>query len=61
MARLVPRSQTAFFRFLFVVAERRVWCNSYSRVVLTTIQFLEMLIGADGRKRSINIKVRMAL
>ena len=27
-------------------------------VTLTTIQFLEMLIGADGRQRSIN-KVRM--
>ena len=37
-----------FFPFFFVVAAKRVWCNSTSRLVLATIQILEMLIGEDG-------------
>ena len=37
-----------FFLFFFVVAEKRLWCNSTSRLVLATIQILEMLIGEDG-------------
>ena len=56
---VVSRGQTAFFPFLSDDGrwKKRVWCNSDGRLVLATIQFLEMLIGGDG-KESIN-KVRM--
>ena len=37
------------FPFFFVVAEKRVWCNFNSRLVLTTLQILEMLIGKNGK------------
>ena len=55
---VVSHSQTAFFHFFFVGAEKGSGVTPIAELVLTTIQFLEMLIGADGWKRSIN-KVRM--
>ena len=42
--------QTAFFHFLFVVAEKRVWLISVGRFVLQTPRFWESLIGGDNYK-----------
>ena len=55
---LVSRGQTAFFRFLFGVAEKRVWCNSVASFVLQNLQILEMLIGVDAFQKFVN-KVRV--